>query len=103
MRNTITSSRSRLHDIIKVEPVDKDGVPEIVAFNNDWGGIVRTPLLNFPRATMKNLVYRMFLGSPHIDGKFVPNSTICNYTEIEKDVILFRVRPCFSKKRCWYE
>ena len=63
LRSTNTLSRSRLYLIGRVEPSDKDEVPEIAEFHVNWGGISRTPLLNFPKETMKKIAYCMFLGS----------------------------------------
>ena len=79
-----------------MEPSDKDKVLEIVDYYINWEGIPRTILLNFPEEIIKNVAYRLFLSSSYISRKVAPNSTVFDYTEIEKDGCLFRVYPCFS-------
>ena len=57
----------------------KDEVSEIVEFNIDWGGISRTPFLNFLKEIMEKLAYCFFLAILHIGRKVVTNSTESGY------------------------
>ena len=60
-----------------METSDEDEVSAMLEFHTNWGGISRTPLLNFSREIMKKTIYYLFLASPHIGWKVAPNSTIC--------------------------
>ena len=45
----------------------------------------------------------MFIGSPEIGGKVLPNSIIYGYTEIKHNSIIYRDHPCYQTKGSWYD
>ena len=45
----------------------------------------------------------MFIGSPEIGGKVLPNSIIYGYTEIKHNGIIYRAHPCYQTKGSWYD
>ena len=69
-----------------------------MAFNIDSRGVSRTLLLKYPKRIIKKVAFCLFLSSPYISGKVSPASTVCVYTEIEKDGHLFRAHPCFLRR-----
>ena len=69
----------------------------------DWGGASRTPTHNFPHEILKNLIVRLFIGSPNIGGKVRIGSQIAGYTETKIDSVTYRCHPCYAKKGSWYD
>ena len=105
-RSTSSVNRiSRPRFILKATFEDTDNENEIRNINVkvDWGGITRTPVLNFPHELLKRIANRLFIGSPHIGGKVDTNSSIPGYTEIVKDEVIYRAHPCYTNKGCWYD
>ena len=78
---------------MKIELSDVRDIPEVIKFHVDWGGILRTTLLNFPREILKKIAYCLFLGLPYIGGRLSSTSIVDGYTKIEKDGHIFRARP----------
>ena len=101
--STRESSNPRFKMSVTIEHNDNDIVEEIINVHIDWGGLSKTPLLNFPNEILKKIAHRLYIGSAHIGGKVTPNSVVRGYTEIIKDGILYRSHPCYTKKGCWYD
>ena len=87
-------SKSQFKLIFKMEYSDNNA--DVIKYANifiDWGDTPRTPLWKYPSETLKKIVYCLFIGSPHIGGKVLPNSDINGYAEIKKNRHIFRSHP----------
>ena len=61
--------RPRLYvTTVNIESLYVHEISEVVKFHVVYGGISRTPLLNFVRA-IENIAHRLFLGLSHIGGR----------------------------------
>ena len=86
--STRESSNPRFKMSVTIEHNDNDIVEEIINVHIDWGGLSKTPLLNFPNEILKKIVHRLYIGSAHIGGKVTHNSVVRGYTDIIKDGIV---------------
>ena len=85
------------------ENYDYSDIPNEVNININWGGITRSPLLNFSSVLVNNLAYRLFFGVGNIGGKLMPRSIVNGYTEYRKDGYLYRSHPCYAQSGEWYD
>ena len=105
--NILHANRSHTHNInpsnslkprfkwiwnIEYNENDNDTSEEINAYI-DWGGATKTLLLIFNIEIWKKNVYCLFIGSTKFGGKVLPNINISGYTEIRKNVNMFRAHP----------
>ena len=97
--NSRVESKPRFNLIYNIEYGDNDDdMTEEVNVHIDWGGQSKTTLMNLPRELLKKVSCWLFIGSPEIGGKVLPNSIIYGYTEIKHNGIIYIAHSCYKKK-----
>ena len=61
----------------------------------DWGRTTQTSLLHYPREIFEKIMDHLFIYSPRISGKVLPNLYINGYIEIQNNGNIFIMHPQF--------